>query len=140
MPDQMMKTFGGNFDLAATDGRMSQYEWSPEAELLYKQGKLDEVEALIYGDKTVKGLDLTARIVQHAVVVASQFTAEAFAIEENVCRSSSSQAYFESAIGPVLSQFPEYLRAEVQAGAFNIGRVAARSVAVNPPKKYFWQK
>src|SRR5437667_189046 len=65
--DQLTGTSGGKFDLAAAEGRMNPYEWISEAELLYKRGRLDEVEALIYSHKMMQGIDLTERVAQHAI-------------------------------------------------------------------------
>ena len=140
MPDSLTKTFGTGFDLATSDGRMNQYEYTPDAEAIYREGKLHEVAQLVYQRKTIKAINLTERIAQEAVLSASKFSAETFDLVEHVCRTPSQQAYFEAAVQPILSMFPELIRGIAQVGVTNIAQEQARNVVVKPPRKWFWEK
>jgi hypothetical protein len=140
MPDQLTKVFGGNFDLAATDGRMNQYEYSPEAEAIYKEWKLHQIAQLAYVGKTDKAVECTARIGTHAVRAVTQFSSEAFAIVENVVRTPSEQAYVEATVQQFLAIVPQYIAGHVQVGVTNIGYEVAKNVSVKPPRKWWWQK
>jgi hypothetical protein len=140
MPDSLTKIFGANFDLATTDGRTSQHEYTPEAEAIYREGKLHEIAQLVYASKTVKAINQASKLTQHAVTSMSQFSAEAFTVAENVCRTPACQAYFEASIQPLLSLYPEHIRGLVQVGVTNIAQEASKNVAVKPPKKWWWEK
>ena len=144
MPDQLTKTFGGNFDLAAADGRinqlMSQFENSPEAQAIYRELKLQQIAQLAYLCKTEKAIDCTRRIADRAVSAVSQFSSEAFATVETVVRQPNEQRYFESSVEQILVNFPQYIAGHVQVGVTAIGYEVAKNVSVKPRRKWPWEK
>jgi hypothetical protein len=140
MPDQLMKTLGANFDLATTDGRTNQYDYSPEAEAIYKEWKLHQIAQVAYVGKTEKAIGCTRRIGTCAVNAVSQFSSEAFAVVENVVRTPSEQAYVEAAVEQLLAVFPQYIAGHVQVGVTAIGYEVAKNVSVKPRRKWGWQK